>query len=233
MNISFNLYQLQKIDSRIADCNQRLSVIEKEMEGSPELRRARQEVEESLNQVNNSKKELDEISHKVEVKKIKIEQSEASLYAGTEKNPKILQDLQTEIAILKKQLLELNDALLEIMILCESLEKTYNNFKEVLHNEETIFNSSNALLTSEINTLKLLINRLGVERKANLEQIPNACLQEYELLIENKQGIAVATLQDQSCSVCGTTFTPSQCQASHSQVEIYHCPTCHRIVYGG
>ena len=233
MNISFNLYQLQKIDSQIAECNQRLIAIEKEMEGSPELRQARQEGEESLNQLNNSKKELDEINHKVEVKIIKIEQSEASLYRETQKNPKILQDLQTEISMLKKQLLELNDALLENMILCENLENSNIISKDILHSEETKFNSSKALLTSEINTLKILINRLGVERKANFEQISKAYIKEYELLIESKQGIAVATLQDNSCSVCGSTFTPSQCQASHSQEEIYHCPSCHRIVYGG
>ena len=233
MNISFNLYQLQKIDSQIAECNHRLTVIEKEMEGSPELKRARQEVEESLNQLNDSKKELDKINRKVEGKKIKIEQSEASLYSGTEKNPKILQDLQTEIAMLKKQLLELNDALLENMILCENLEISTNNSKELLHSEETKYNSSKAILTSEINTLEILINRLGVERKANFEQISKAYINEYESLIVSKQGIAVATLQDNSCSVCGSTFTPSQCQASHSQEEIYHCPSCHRIVYGG
>ena len=233
MNISFNLYQLQKIDSQIAECNQRLTAIEKEIEGNPELIRARQESEESLNQLNNSKKELDEINHKVEVKKIKIEQSEASLYSGAEKNPKSLQDLQTEIAMLKKQLLDLNDALLENMILCENSENTYRKSIGLLHSEETKFNSSKALLTSEINTLEILINRLGVERKANFEQISTAYIKEYEFLIKSKQGIAVATLQDNSCSVCGTTFTPSQCQTSHSQVEIYHCPTCHRIVYGG
>lgn len=233
MNLSFNLYQLQKIDSQISECNQRLTAIEKEMAGNPELIRARQEVDLFLNEFNNSKKELGDINQNVELKKIKIEQSEASLYSGTEKNPKILQDIQIEIAMLKKQLLGLNDALLEKMILSENLENNYKNSKEKLLIEETKFNTSKALLTSEKNSLEILINKLGVERKANLEQIPTAYLKEYQILFESKQGIAVSTLQENTCSVCGTTFTPSQCQASHSQVEIYHCPTCHRIVYGG
>ena len=233
MNISFNLYQLQKIDSQLAACNQRLSAIEKEKEGSPELKQARQVVEESTILFNNSKKELDEINQNVELKKIKIEQSESSLYSGTEKNPKILQDLQTEIAMLKKQLLALNKDLLEKMILYEKSEELLNKSKNKLNTEETNFNSINALLTSEINTIEILINKLSIERKANIEQIPVVYVREYETLIKSKQGIAVATLQENTCSVCGTTFTPSQCQASHSQVEIFHCPTCHRIVYGG
>jgi predicted nucleic acid-binding Zn-ribbon protein len=233
MNISFNLYQLQKIDSQIVECNQRLIAIEKEMEGSPELIQSRKESEESLIELNESKRELEKINNQVEIKKNKIEQSEASLYSGTEKNPKILQDLQTEIAMLKKQMLELNDALLEKMIICENLENQNNITNDRLHSEETKFNTSKALLTSERNSLEILKNRLGVERKANFEQIPKAYIMEYELLCKNKQGIAVATLQDNSCSVCGTTFTPSQCQESHSQAEIFHCPTCHRIVYGG
>ncbi len=233
MNISFNLYQLQKIDSQLTACNQRLSAIEKEKEGSLELKQARQVVEESTILFNNLKKELDGINQNVELKKIKIEQSESSLYSGTEKNPKILQDLQSEIAMLKKQLLVLNDDLLEKMILYEKSEELLNKSKNKLNAEETNFNSINALLTSEINAIEILINKLGVERKANIEQIPVVYIREYETLMKSKQGIAVATLQENTCSVCGTTFTPSQCQASHSQVEIFHCPTCHRIVYGG
>ncbi len=233
MNISFNLYQLQKIDSKIAERIQRLATIEKEIEGNPELRKARLAVAEALNLLDHSIQQLDEINHRVETKKIKIDQSESALYNGTEKNPKVLQDLQKEIAFLKNNLLELNDELLEKMILRENSEIEFNKVKEILHIEETKFNSIKALLTSEKDNIEISINRLTVERKANTEQISLVYIKEYELLIENKKGIAVATLQDNSCSACGTTFTPSQCQASHSQAEIFHCPTCHRIVYGG
>jgi uncharacterized protein len=233
MNISFNLYQLQRIDSQIAERYQRLIMIEKEMGGSPELKKARIDVSEALNLLDHSNQEFEEINHKVETKKIKIDQSESSLYKGTEKNPKVLQDLQKEITFLKQNLLDLNDELLEKMITRENSEVEYRKVQEKLQIEETTFNSIKAILTSEKENIEILINRLAVERKANIEQIPMVYLKEYESLIENKKGIAVATLQDNSCSVCGTTFTPSQCQASHSQAEIFHCPTCHRIVYGG
>jgi predicted nucleic acid-binding Zn-ribbon protein len=233
MNISFNLYQLQKIDSQIAQRNQRLSAIEKEMEGSPELRKARLEVIEALKRLNDSIKEFNEVNDKVETKKIKIDQSESALYKGAEKNPKVLQDLQKEITFLKNNLTDLNDELLEKMISREKFEIDFKNAKEIQQIEETKFNSIKAILTSEKENIEISINRLAVERKANIEQISIVYLKEYESLFENKKGIAVATLQDNSCSVCGTTFTPSQCQASHSQAEIFHCPTCHRIVYGG
>jgi uncharacterized protein len=233
MNISFNLYQLQKIDSQIAERNQRLLAIEKEFEGSPELRKARLDVTEALNLLDHSIQEFEEGNHKVETKKIKIDQSESSLYNGNEKNPKVLHDLQKEISLLKDNLLELNDELLEKMISRENSDIEFLKAKEILQIEETKFNSTKALLTSEKENIEISINRLAVERKANIEQISMVYIKEYESLIENKKGIAVATLQDNSCSACGTTFTPSQCQASHSQAEIFHCPTCHRIVYGG
>jgi uncharacterized protein len=233
MNISFNLYQLQKIDSQIEERYKRLVAIEKEMGGSPELKKARLDVSEALNLFDHSNQEFEEVNHKVETKKFKIDQSESSLYKGTEKNPKVLQDLQKEIAFLKKNLLDLNDELLEKMIIRENSETIYKKAKDDQQIEETKFNSIKALLTSERENIEISINRLAVERKANIEQIPTVYLKEYESLIEDKKGIAVATLQDNSCSVCGTTFTPSQCQASHSQAEIFHCPTCHRIVYGG
>jgi uncharacterized protein len=233
MSITFSLYQLQRIDSQIFECEKRISIIQNEMEGNPEIKQALVQLEESQEDFNKITKLIEGINQLINQKKIKIEQSDSNLYGGKEKNPKMLQDLQTEIGILKKQQIDLENELLEKMLEGEKAEQEMNQKKASFQTAETKFNTSKSLLISERENLIQKIKRLKTERQAAASQIPSVYLKEYEHLISIKQGIAVGTVQENSCSICGTTFTPSQCQASRSQNEIFYCPTCHRIIYGG
>jgi predicted nucleic acid-binding Zn-ribbon protein len=233
MSITFSLYQLQRIDSQIFECDKRISIIQHEMEGNPEIKQSLIQMEESQENFNEITTLIEEINQSINQKKIKIEQSESNLYGGKEKNPKMLQDLQTEIGILKKQQIDLDNELFEKMLDAEKAEQELNQKKAAFQNVETKFNTSKSLLISERENLIQKIERLKTERQAAIPQIPSENLKEYERLISIKQGIAVGTVQENSCSICGTTFTPSQCQASRSQNEIFYCPTCHRIIYGG
>lgn len=145
----------------------------------------------------------------------------------------MLQDLQTEIDILKRQKNELESELLDKLMELEKNEHDLDNKKSVFQSVETRINSLKALLTSERDNLIQKIKRLETERLTAKTQISPDYQKEYAGLISTKQGIAVGTIQDNSCSACGTTFTPSQCQTARSQNDLFHCPTCHRIIYGG
>jgi uncharacterized protein len=232
MSISFSLYQLQKIDSQIMESEKRLSSIIVEMQGNPEIMQAKKDLEDWQSKNDTVAATIDGINQSIIQKRIKIEQSEASLYGGKEQNPKILQDLQKEIGILKVQLNDLNDKLFEKMIEMEKVEHELLDKNNFYKQVEIRFNSLKSLLTSEQGNLTQRINRLKIERQTAITQIPAAYSQEYEKLKAGKQGLAIASLQDNSCSACGTTFTPSQCQSSRSQTELFYCPTCHRIIYG-
>lgn len=232
MTNTSKLYQLQKIDSQILERENRISDILKEIENDPEMNTASDALnlaEENVTRINKTISELNDSIHK---KRIKCEQSESTLYSGMEKNPKVLQDLQTEIGLLKKQIIELENQLLEQLIEEEKANQTYNQRKFTFKSFETKFNTAKSILVSEKDKLTQAINRLKTERMTTIAQISPAHIKEYQLLSSNKQGIAVATLLEGSCSICGNTFTPAQCQAIRSQNEFFFCPTCHRIVYG-
>jgi predicted nucleic acid-binding Zn-ribbon protein len=96
----------------------------------------------------------------------------------------------------------------------------------------TKFNSAKSILTSERDNLLQKNERLKTERNTAITQISSDNLREYERLATSKQGIAIGRIIENSCSVCGTTFTPAQCQSAKSQSAFFYCPTCHRIIYG-
>src|SRR5687768_18403957 len=68
----------------------------------------------------------------VEKQSIKIEQTESSLYGGRVHNPKELQDLQKDVASLKRHLSTLEERELEAMLVAETTEKDLQNAKSIL-----------------------------------------------------------------------------------------------------
>jgi uncharacterized protein len=232
MSISFSLYQLQKIDSQIKECENRMEAISMEMENNPEITEAFKIQKISHDAFLKIKEEVDHYYQEIHQRKVKIEQSESALYSGNEKNPKLLQDLQAEISSLKQQIIDFENILLDKLIEQDAADKTLSSKKIELDALNTKFNSTKAVLTSERDNLLKRIERLKTERITAITQISPDHLREYERLATSKQGIAIGSIIDNSCSVCGSTFTPAQCQSAKSQSLLFFCPTCHRIIYG-
>lgn len=231
MSTSFNLFQLQKIDSQIQQIEKRILKIQSEIDCNPGFVAAFESMklaEENCAKIENS---INQINELIFQKKVKVEQSESSLYGGNEKNPKVLQGLQIEIGLLKKQVNELENQLIELLIEDEKAKNIYEQKKIEFSLIETKFNTFKSQLTAERENLQQNFNRLKTERETAIVQISPEHLQEYQKLSTTKQGIAVSTILDGTCSVCGNTFTPAQRQAARSQKDLFYCPTCHRIVY--
>jgi predicted nucleic acid-binding Zn-ribbon protein len=86
-------------------------------------------------------------------------------------------------------------------------------------------------LTQESEILRKSLERLNSERQAVVTDIAGQALGAYEQLRRQKRGLAITTIADNSCEACGTTLTASQQQSARSASQLFHCPTCGRILY--
>lgn len=232
-NPSFHLFQLQKIDSRIDALTKRLNEIDRLRNDNS----FRMEIEKSLATVNDAythqKKNYDVIEEKVLAKRLKIEQSESSLYGGLVKNPKELQDLQTEIKSLKQSLATLEDDQLQQLVDMESTEAQVSTIDNSLKEFDAKLAIEFSALFAEEANKKLEKEKLLQERKAVLDQVKPEFLSTYQTLRKSKNGIAVAAIEDGSCQVCGSTLTPADCQTAKSPSHMGTCSSCGRILYAG
>ena len=233
MKNSFLLFQLQRIDSQIDMANKRSSEILLAMQSDTSVMTAKVEHDELISQLNIIKKDLIFITDDTEKNKTRIDQCSHSLYSGGVKNPKELQDLQSEFVSLKKQINELEENQLDKMISQEKIEELISLAEEKLLCSENDFFTKKSLLVSEKENLEVNLVNWEQERMAISGQISETILELYEKLRKSKRGIAVTTLQDGSCFACGTTLTPSQNQAARSQNDLFYCPTCQRIIFTG
>jgi predicted nucleic acid-binding Zn-ribbon protein len=231
MSAALGLYRLQVVDSRMDEIRARLEEIRQILENDQEMRQAKNQVSETEATLKLSQHSLRQAEAEVDKQKIKIEQSESNLYSGNVKNPKELQDLQNEVAALKRHLETLEDRQLEAMLEEESAEQTHQAAIEKMERVKARLADQNQTLTNEQSELNKDLERLDAERGAALSPLDVKLLTVYDQLRKDKRGLAIAAVNDGACAACGTTLTPAQLQSARSTAQINNCPTCGRILY--
>jgi len=230
MSASLGLYRLQLVDSRMDEIRARLEEIRQTLENDAELRRAKKQATETDETLKQAQHTLKQAEAEVDKQKIKIEQSEANLYSGNVKNPKELQDLQNEVAALKRHLATLEDRQLEAMLEEEAAEQSNQTALDKLERVNTRLADQNKSLTAEQADLNKEIERFEAERQAALAPLDANLLTIYEELRQQKWGLAITAVSDGACDACGTTLTPALNQSARSS-QLCYCPTCGRILF--
>src|SRR5690349_3211544 len=104
MSAALGLYRLQQVDSQIDQIQSRLKAIQQIIENDVTLRTANEHFGAADNDFKTAERILKLRETDVERQRIKLEQTEASLYGGKVHNPKELQDLQRDVLSLKRHL---------------------------------------------------------------------------------------------------------------------------------
>ncbi len=228
-----NLYRLQQIDSQLDTANTQLQSIEAALLDTVAVLSAQNNVIQAEEHNKSVSKKLHDAENKSYDTRIKIELIETSLYGGKIQNPKELQELQNEIASLKRLLISLEDKQLEAMMEVEDSESKLMWANEELHEVQTTRIEREAVLRGEKTKVEAQIDKLGAERKATFATIPAPELGLYEQLRKSRNGVAVVKITSRACTACGTTLTAALIQTTQSTGQLVRCPTCNRILYPG
>lgn len=227
-----DLYRLQQTDSQIDRVRTRLQAIQKMLEDDEALRQQRDLHQQAEQRLQACQKNLQEAERVVQEQRIKIEQAEASLYAGKIHNPKELQGLQNDVAALKRHLVVLEERQLEAMLALEQAEQDYAEASRAWQTVQAEWSQKNLALTSEQAGLQKELEKLSTERAGIAHTISQEHIELYEQLRSQRQGVAVAGIADNACAACGAQLTPAQLQAVRAAAQTSRCPSCGRILYG-
>jgi hypothetical protein len=230
---TLTLHRLQQTDSQTDKTRNRLQTILNILEDDAQVRQVKEEASLAASGIETAERLLHQAEAAVNEQRIKIEQIESSLYSGATHNPKELQDLQKDVAALKRHLVSLEDRQIEAMQVLENAEAFNKTAQAQLQAAATSLLQQNQSLAGERDLLLKDIEKLGAERQAIVEALPPDLLRRYETLRQQHRGVAVARITDNSCSACGSSLTPALAQNARLANEINLCPTCGRILYGG
>jgi uncharacterized protein len=231
MSAALGLYRLQQVDSQMDHARARLKAIQQILDNDEELRTVTEHLTAADKRLTDAEHLLKQSELEVEKQRIKIQQAEASLYGGLVHNPKELQDLQMDVASLKRHLDTLEERQLDAMEIAENAENELGKAKVDLDRVKANRGEQLRDLAEESTALNRDLERFSSERLAVVQDMAAQTLNVYDQLRKQRRGIAVTTLSDGSCSACGTTLTASQQQSARSTSQLFYCPSCGRILY--
>jgi predicted nucleic acid-binding Zn-ribbon protein len=231
MNQALQLFNLQKIDSNLDNTRARLKEIEITLNDDSLLIKTQEEVVNAEKIHQTARKDLKITEDEVRAQQTKIDNNQKTLYSGSVKNPKELEDLQNESEALKRYLLVLEDKQLEKMMACEGAEIEYKTAQSKLEQVKKQVAEENIELTKEKKALLEGAEKLENEREHTVSTIGHGNLSIYSKLRETHRGVAVVEVSDRTCSACGATLSASMAQAVHSPNKVTFCDSCGRILY--
>jgi len=231
MSASLGLFRLQQVDRQIDRARSQLDAILKILENDLELREATSRVDAAQKAQHQARHEMKLAEADAQNQQIKIQQAESSLYGGSVHNPKELQDLQKDVASLKRHLASLEERELEKMMQVDDAEKALKSVNDEMQNLQSRLGDQHRRLLEDKAILMKDLERLGDEREAVVNPIENHLLELYDNLRRQRRGVAVAEISDGACAACGTNLTASIQQNARSTTQLVHCPSCGRVLY--
>ena len=210
-----------------------LNNIEKELADNIAISKANAELDKIKQQLAQLESEQRTAEWEIEDFQHKLSPLEKKLYGGSVKSPKELMDLQQQVEILKTNIAEKEDKALEIMSQAESVqEKVAVKAAEVKDLDKDL-RSKKKKLSAEQSKLQSEFNQTEQKREKLAKKVEQPILQLYDTLRTNKQGKAVARIEQGRCQGCRIALPMSEIQRARIGEELVHCSSCGRILYLG
>ena len=224
------IVELQTVDTQLRDLNELLGDLPKKVD------KLHQGEESLINEVDKGKIRLKEIGlalnkadHRLAEIKQKIDKLKDQLSLVT--SNKQYDALTQEIEYLKQ---EMDEVELEDLELDEEKETLQNDLQEKENNLEA--------LSEDLKTRRLKLEDLiaeSADKKSKLEKkrekksinIDPSVLGRYVRIRDARDGLAVVTINVNSCSACGFVVPPQTVSVIRKKTLIYNCDVCSRFLY--
>ncbi len=226
------LYELQKIDTMSLKVRRRLTQLQALLVESDEVKAVRGKVSDLTAQHHEWHAKQKAAELELQSISTRIEEANQLLMGGQVRNPKELEALQASIEALQRQRNSVETASVEALYKAEELagQLSDSGAKKTVVEESWQRNQSQVI--EEDTKLKRAFMQLKKQREQTAAAISATLLQQYEQMRQRKGGIAVATVENETCSACHVqlpTGILSTLRSPHVNQVI--CPTCGRILY--
>ncbi len=230
MNQARALYHLQTIDLNIGSGQARLAEIEAILGQNPAVVAAEQSLQQAYEALAPWKTRVRDLELEIKSLGSKSTAVEQRLYSGSVSNPKELQDMQEEIASLKRRRSKLEDDLLEAMIEVETAQANVDHASTDLEETRAVWETEQSDLLQERNDLRNSLETQREQRINAIQDITEETLAVYRKLHKSKRGIVVSPLVNNSCKFCGVGQTTTFVQQVRQGHNLVYCDNCGRIL---
>lgn len=233
MSRSAALLALQELEYELRESLGRYKRVQKEREGSPEVRRARQAYEKAEEAEKRARARQTDLNLEWQQLLKKLDREEKRLYDGSIRDPRELTNLELEVEMLKKQRAKLEEMALELIQEVDQLAAETVQRRTAYESLDEADRAHQQAMEQEEKQLKRAISLSRVERDKLLGAIDEGTLEQFRHVQRLKNDArAVATLEDGVCSACHVQVSA----AKRDTVEradtkgLVTCGNCGRIL---
>ncbi len=230
MTATRELLELQTVDIDLGKRSARLAEIAPLLGDDAALRALAKQAEETqalLDDALSRQKGLDDV---VADYTVKIEAAEAKLYGGSVRNPRELEDLQADVAMLKRHLGEHEDTLIAVLDEVEETGQTRALLAERLESSTSEWRAGQQSMTEEQGRLRNESADLESRRRDVVSRIPPPEVALYERARAKHPGRPVAILRSGICDACRVGVPNRMVMEVRAGTQPSACPNCSRVL---
>jgi uncharacterized protein len=223
------LWNLQQVVSQLSDRERLLGVkpesfaaIDAEYEAASD---EMQKLEQSLEAMSKERRRVDG--------ELQDQQELLKKYQGNlmqVKNQQQYAAAWKEIDATRKHVKELEDSVLKSMTDAEAIQKQLDERRAGFDELKARYDAAHAEWQASLSDLRSEIEALRVRQEQIEKGIPEKLKSEFWRVARNRQGVAVARVDGETCSGCRTRIRPALAQQL-KRGELVKCEGCSRILY--
>ena len=224
------LIDLQGVDNKI---RQQKALLDKTKRDISELEKSavksQQEYDLLLEQMEEVKKQRRQKERDLEVKEGDLKKYKGQLFQI--KTNREYEAMLEEITTTETGINLLEEGILQFMEEGDSLKSKSQEKKKQVDKEKEEFQRFLAEKRKETSDMEEIIKNSAAQRPGLLEGLERNIVIEYEKLLETRQGQALVTAKDGTCSGCFVSMRPQMFEEMKHNDKIYYCPSCSRFLY--
>lgn len=225
------LYELQSLDLEIGAKKARLSDVNAALGDERPVQKAQAQLARIDADLRPLQTRHTNLELEIKTLETKVRTAEDRLYSGAVTNPKELQDMQSEVASLKRRRAALEDQLLEVMIQVEEQTAARKKAAARLEKTKQRWAADQTSLQTEQQTLEAELASCAAARATVWGALDAESQAAYDALWARTQGHPVAVLNaDGACSRCGVTQNSAAAQRVRRGDVLVKCSGCGRIL---
>ena len=229
------LYELQELDWVRAERRQTLDAVRAELSDESNLTLARRRLAQIETRYNAENARRRDAQLAVEQLESREQVVQNRLYGGAVTNPRELEAFQEEQSMLRRQISEAEDILLERMVETEELQDALESARSATATLEEQRQRRVPQLRQQEQSLSDELEAMQLRRAEMLPRFPPQMLSTYETLLESRDGYAVSKVEQSRgrdiCAACRVALPRSDTQNVRSGTSLVQCNNCRRILY--
>ncbi len=224
------VYQLQVADLERADTARRLQEAMQSLGETPKLAQARERLDREKAALARLRAQVRDLELELQGLTSKIAANEKRLYDGDVRNPKELENLETDLGHLRSRRDTLEDHILNGLTETDDSEARLEQAQRAWEAAHTAWEKAQAQTKALVAELQAQLARLD-ERVVSLRAaLPATLLEPYDESCRKKGGRGVAAVRKGLCEGCRVAVPTSLAQQLRRSDAIVRCGSCGRIL---